>query len=107
MSDLMLTGILRMPVTPQSDELTLTQYISCGRQAADLIEQQQQRIAELEHQLTQYRIDNLKIKAYNNELSTTIDRLRDVVIDYYAEDITNKEALDELWRIHFASTVRN
>src|SRR5690554_5065065 len=50
MSDLMLIGALRMPVTPQSDELTLMQYIDRGRQAADLIEQQQQRIEELEAQ---------------------------------------------------------
>lgn len=48
MSDLMLLSVLRMPVTPQSDELTITQYINRGRQAADLIEQQQKRIAELE-----------------------------------------------------------
>lgn len=50
MSDLMLIGALRMPVTPQSDDLTLMQYIDRGRQAADLIEQQQQRIKELEAQ---------------------------------------------------------
>lgn len=84
-----------------------------GQQVVDydyvkgIIEQQAAEISELEHQLIQYRIDNLKIKADNNELSAMVERLRDVVIDYYAEDIAYKEALEELWGIHFASTVRN
>lgn len=61
MSDLMLLGVLRMPVTPQSDELTLRQYIDRGRQAADLIEQQQARIAKLEQ--------------HEQELAATVERL--------------------------------
>jgi len=48
MSDLMLIGVLRMPITPQSDTITLLQYIDRGRQAADLIEQQQALISDLE-----------------------------------------------------------
>lgn len=52
-----------------------------------LIEQQQQRIEELENQLTQYRIDNLKIKADNNELSATIYRLRDALQTHTAQPI--------------------
>lgn len=55
--------------------------------ASDLIEQQQQRIAELEHQLAQYRIDNLKIKADNNELSATIYRLRDALQTHTAQPV--------------------
>lgn len=61
MSDLMLLGVLRMPVTPQSDEITLRQYIDRGRQAADLIEQQQQQIVQLEQR--------------NNELSVMVESL--------------------------------
>lgn len=62
MSDLMLLGVLRMPVSPQSDELTLRQYINRGRQAADLIEQQQALIADLEQR--------------NKELAATVEEIR-------------------------------
>lgn len=53
MSDLMLIGVLRMPVTPQSDELTLMQYIDRGRQAANLIEQQAAEIEALKAHVEQ------------------------------------------------------
>src|SRR5690554_360182 len=55
MSDLMLIGVLRMPVTPQSDELTLRQYIDRGRQAADLIEQQAAEIDALKAHVERLR----------------------------------------------------
>lgn len=55
MSDLMLIGVLRMPVTPQSDELTMMQYIDRGRQAADLIEQQAAEIDALKAHVERLR----------------------------------------------------
>lgn len=71
MSDLMILGVLRMPVTPDSDYLTLKQYIDRGRQAADLIEQQQARIAELEILIATECVRN-------NELAATVERLLDI-----------------------------
>jgi hypothetical protein len=38
MSDVMLLGVLRMPVRPDSDPMTLHQFIGRARQAADRIE---------------------------------------------------------------------
>lgn len=57
MSDLMLLGVLRMPVTTSSEPLTLSQFIGRAREAADRIEadadkiqQLQARVLELEAQ---------------------------------------------------------
>jgi len=48
MSDLMLLGVLRAP-TPEPDNiLGISQLVDRARQAADRIEQQDKRIAELE-----------------------------------------------------------
>ena len=72
MSDLMVLGVLRMPVTPYSDYLTLKQYIDRGRQAADLIEQQQARI---------------------NELAATVEQMRGALYDI-DKDLANRNFLE-------------
>lgn len=52
MSDLMLIGALRMPVTHDSDPLTLKQYIDRGRQAADEIERLERECVALSEQIS-------------------------------------------------------
>lgn len=38
MDDLILLGVLRMPITYKSDQITLHQFVACAREAADRIE---------------------------------------------------------------------
>ena len=79
MSDLMILGVLRMPVTPQSDELTLRQYIDRGRQAADLIDQQQARIAELESYNVRLAAESHEKSLKIDEIAATVEQLRDAL----------------------------
>lgn len=55
MSDLMLLGVLRMPVPPNPDPLTLQQFISRARQAADRIEADADTIERLTAELAAAR----------------------------------------------------
>lgn len=95
------------------------------RQAADLIEQQQARIAELEAKTSccmgvgngNGRLfvygDHESIKTMQryilerDEMVATVERLRDVAVNYHDENIAAEEAANELWDIHKATPRQN
>ncbi len=53
MSDLMLLGVLRMPLPPNPDATTMAQFVSRARQAADRIEADAAEIERLRNVLTE------------------------------------------------------
>ena len=57
MSDVMLLGVLRMPMDFPFDELTHIQVVSRCREAADRIESDTRRIEDLERQLAECQQD--------------------------------------------------
>lgn len=105
-----------MPVTPDSDHLTLKQYIDRGLQAADLIEQLQARIAEQQKEIESLWETHIKVadtlgivteqtrktkgkpsavylsyinglQQEHDELAATVERLRDALQNYTAEQV--------------------
>lgn len=55
MSDVMLLGVLRMPLPDNPDPLTLAQLAGWARQAADRIERDAEEIERLRHSVAFYR----------------------------------------------------
>jgi peptidoglycan hydrolase CwlO-like protein len=79
MSDIMLLGILRMPIDYPPNEIIFMQVIQTCREAADRIEADSRKIAELEKQINDLRIDCKathkclnETMAYNTELEKEI-----------------------------------
>jgi len=57
MSDVMLIGVLRMPIPDNPDPLTLNQFVSRARQAADRIESDAAKLKELSAEVERLRAD--------------------------------------------------
>lgn len=57
MSDVMLLGVLRMPIPDSPDPLTLHQFVSRARQAADRIESDADEIERLRAEVESLRKD--------------------------------------------------
>ena len=55
MSDTMLLGVLRLPITDYPDLITLRQFVAAAKEAADRIEQDAAKIGELEAELAGLR----------------------------------------------------
>lgn len=64
MSDVMLLGVLRMPMSIdrwESDPLSVAQFIDCARQAADRIERDAELIHDLLEALRKCKFDSLNM----------------------------------------------
>lgn len=89
-------------------------------------QQLQQRIAELEQELSEEKESHKttyslmksgelrgvekateELQPKINELAATVERLRDVVVNYHDENIAAEEAMNELWDIHNATPQQN
>jgi hypothetical protein len=76
MSDLMLTGVLRMPMD-NPDPLTLRQFVDRARQAADRIEADAKGIDRLTAELAQAMKERSRAITVGSDMEQEVERLRE------------------------------
>ena len=76
MSDLMLLGVLRMPMD-NPDPLTLHQFVGRARQAADRIEADAKEIDRLTAELAQAMKERSRAIAVGSDMEQEVERLRE------------------------------
>ena len=88
MSDVMLLGVLRMPMPDAPDQMTLRQFVSRARQAACRIEADTDELEELRAKCEAMRKDAERYRkmrsadiAMRNRLEHYADAALDVVLD--------------------------
>jgi len=115
MGDTMLLGVLRMPVDDHGD-ISLKQFIDRGRQAADRIERDADRIAELEaeryaiaEERDTFAAQMERLRGPAAELAATVENREELPLQKWAlkcarlvSQVQNAEAVT-----HFASLARH
>jgi hypothetical protein len=76
MSDVMLIGVLRMPMPDEPDPMTLRQFVSRARQAADRIEADGAEIERLRAALT-LAANRMDVLALDHDYGTTRRNIAD------------------------------
>lgn len=119
MSDVMLLGVLRMPMNYPFDELTHVQVVARCRQAADRIESDKEEIAELKRQLEEVqpkvccgefaacRIENCvpRLQHCLAEEQKNAERMRVAIIEMYNDWQKGDFSLSTLAQCDFRSAV--
>ncbi len=100
MSDVMLLGVLRMPMTDDPDPVMMRQFVERARQAACRIEADADEIAELRGVVERLTAEIASLVARLDELQTNERRLIAEISDLHTVMIAAAEEIQEHWEAH-------
>lgn len=79
----------------------------CLRANCEISSSDEWKTANLPKIIENSRGRELRLRAENQELAATVERLRGVVVNYHDENIAAEEAMNKLWDIHKATPRQN